>query len=152
MNTTWRNSLTTSAAFDPHIMFTIVPEKDSKLPFLDLCTHILDDGSTKITIYRTLTHADQLQVTSPSNAQTLSCTYPHQQGTAMSHSCRQEIRTGTANGYPEWALSPAPPSAKIPPSTNNNPRRPMLGLPYVAGLSEQLGRIYFTSDKLCTTP
>ena len=25
---------------------------------------------------------------------------------------------------------------------NNNPRRPMLGLPYVAGLSEQFGRIY----------
>ncbi|KAK2174117.1 hypothetical protein NP493_827g00018 [Ridgeia piscesae] len=47
-----------------------------------------------------------------------------------------------ANGYPEWALAPPPSSAKRPPSMNNNPRRPMLGLPYVAGLSEQLGRIY----------
>ncbi|KAK2184989.1 hypothetical protein NP493_248g01019 [Ridgeia piscesae] len=47
-----------------------------------------------------------------------------------------------ANGYPEWALAPPPPSAKRPPNTNNNPRRPMLGLPYMAGLSEQLGRIY----------
>ncbi|KAK2187211.1 hypothetical protein NP493_175g03004 [Ridgeia piscesae] len=44
-----------------------------------------------------------------------------------------------ANGYPEWALAPS--STKRPPNTNNNPRRPMLGLPYVAGLLEQLGRI-----------
>jgi hypothetical protein len=37
-------------SIDPHIKFTIERhEKDSKLPFLDLCTHILDDGSTKIT-------------------------------------------------------------------------------------------------------
>ena len=29
---------------DPHIKFTIEPEKDQKLPFLDLCMHILDDA------------------------------------------------------------------------------------------------------------
>ena len=44
----------------PHIKFTIERhETDSKLPFLDLCTHILDDGSTKITIYMKPTHTDQ---------------------------------------------------------------------------------------------
>ncbi|KAK2180180.1 hypothetical protein NP493_454g04017 [Ridgeia piscesae] len=47
-----------------------------------------------------------------------------------------------ANGYPEWAVAPPPSNAKRPPSTNNNPQRLMLGLPYVAGLSEQLGHIY----------
>ena len=36
------------------------------------------------------------------------------------------------------ALAPPPSSAKRPPNTNNNPRR----LPNVAGLSEQIGRIY----------
>ena len=46
-------------SIDPCIKFTTEPEKDSKLPFLDLCTHILDDGSTKITIYRKPTHTDQ---------------------------------------------------------------------------------------------
>ena len=46
-------------SIDPHIKFTIEPEKDCKLPFLDLCTHILNDGSTKITIYRKSTHTDQ---------------------------------------------------------------------------------------------
>ena len=43
----------------PHIKFTIKPEKDSKFPFIDLCTHILDDGSMKITIYMKPTHTDQ---------------------------------------------------------------------------------------------
>ena len=47
-----------------------------------------------------------------------------------------------ANGYPGWTLAPTPSSAKRLPNTNNNPRTSMLGLPYVAGLSEQLGRIY----------
>ena len=46
-------------SIDPHIKFTIEPEKDSKLPFLDLCTHIMDDGFTKLTIYRKPTHTDQ---------------------------------------------------------------------------------------------
>ena len=46
-------------SIDPHIKFTIEPEKDSRLLFLDLCTHILDDGSMKITIYQKPTHMDQ---------------------------------------------------------------------------------------------
>ena len=37
-------------SMDPHIKFTIERhQKDSKLPFMDLCTHILDDGSKKTT-------------------------------------------------------------------------------------------------------
>ena len=44
----------------------------------------------------------QLQVTSPSNPQTFSCTHPHLQGTAVCHhSWRQEIRTGTRPQCPE---------------------------------------------------
>ena len=46
-------------SIDPHIKFTIEPEEDSKLHFLDLCIHILDDGSMKITIYMKPTHTDQ---------------------------------------------------------------------------------------------
>ena len=44
----------------------------------------------------------QLQVTSPSNPQTFSCTHPHQQGTAVCHhSWRQEIWIGTRPQCPE---------------------------------------------------
>ena len=89
---------------DPHIKFTIEPEKDSKLPFLDLRTHILDDGCTKIIIYRKPRHTDQYFNFKSHDplTQTFSCTHPHLQGTAVfHHSWRQEIRTGTRPQCPE---------------------------------------------------
>ena len=36
-------------SIDPHIKFTIEPEIIDKLPFLDLCVNVMDDGGTKIT-------------------------------------------------------------------------------------------------------
>ena len=39
-----------------HLNFTTEPELNSKLPFLDLCIHVKEDVSTKITIYRKPTH------------------------------------------------------------------------------------------------
>ena len=44
---------------DDHIQFTTEPETQGKLPFLDLCVTVLDDTSTKITIYTKPTHTDQ---------------------------------------------------------------------------------------------
>ena len=41
------------------IQFTTEPETQSKLPFLDLCVTVLDDASTKITIFKKPTHTDQ---------------------------------------------------------------------------------------------
>ncbi len=46
-------------SIDPKIQFTIEPELEGKLPFLDLSVHVLDDRGTKITIYRKPTHTDQ---------------------------------------------------------------------------------------------
>ena len=139
-------------SIDPHIKFTIKPEKDSKLPFLDLCTYILDDGSKKITIYRKLTHMDQYLNFKSHHALThkrsvvYTLTYRAQQYVTTAEDKKSELahvhNALRANGYPELALAPPPSRAKRPPSTNNNPQRPMLGLPYKAGLSEQLGRIY----------
>ena len=78
--------------------------------------------------------------------QTFSCTHRAQQYVTTAEDRKSELahvhNALRANGYPEWALTPPPSSAKRPPNTNNNTQRPMLGLPYVAGLSEQLGRIY----------
>ena len=94
---------------DPHIKFTIETEKDNKLPFLDLprvCTHILDDELTKITIYWKPTHTDQyLNFKSHhplTNKCSVVCTLDHQQGKAVCHhSWRQEIRTVTCPQCPE---------------------------------------------------
>ena len=36
----------------PHIKFTIEPEVNGNLPFLDLYVNVMEDGGTKITIYR----------------------------------------------------------------------------------------------------
>ena len=140
-------------SIDPHIKFTIKRhEKDSKLPFLDLCTHILDDGSTKITIYMKPTHTDQYLNFKSRHPLTDKCsvvrtlTYRAQHYVTIAEDRKSELshvhNALRANGYPEWVLAPPPSSAKRPPNTNNNPRRPMLGLLYVAGLSEQLSRIY----------
>ena len=139
-------------SIDPHIKCTIKPEEDSKLPFMDLCTHILDDGSMKITIYWKPTHQDQYlnfklhHTLTHKHSVVRTLTYRAQQYVTTAEDKKSELSNVhnalRANGYPEWALAPPPSSAKRPPSTNNKPGRPMLGLPYVAGLSEQLGRIY----------
>ena len=45
---------------DPHIKITIETEVNDKLPSLDLCVYVKDDGGTKITIYRKpVPHTDQ---------------------------------------------------------------------------------------------
>ena len=44
---------------DYNINFTIEPEQDGTLRFLDACININEDGSTHVTVYRTPTHTDQ---------------------------------------------------------------------------------------------
>ena len=46
-------------SIDHNIQFTTEPELNNRLPFLDLCIHVKEDGGTKLTIYRKTTHTDE---------------------------------------------------------------------------------------------
>ena len=44
---------------DTNIKFTTEPDQDGRLPFLDACVNINEDGSTGVRVYRKPTHTDQ---------------------------------------------------------------------------------------------
>ena len=46
-------------SMDENIKFTVEPEQDNTLAFIDTCVFLNDDGSTKVKIYRKATHTDQ---------------------------------------------------------------------------------------------
>ena len=46
-------------SIDENIKFTTEPETEGKLPFLDSCATLNDDGSLDHTVYRKPTHTDQ---------------------------------------------------------------------------------------------
>ena len=45
-------------SIDENIKFTTEPEMEGKLPFLDSCTTLNDNGSLDLTVYRKPTHTD----------------------------------------------------------------------------------------------
>jgi len=45
-------------ATNPHVQFTSEEEKNGGIPFLDICLHVTEDGSTKVIVYRKPTHTD----------------------------------------------------------------------------------------------
>ena len=46
-------------SMDENIKFTVEPEQDNMLAFLDTCICLKDDGSTKVKIYQKTTHTNQ---------------------------------------------------------------------------------------------
>ena len=43
-------------SINPHMRFTSEEEKNGRMPFLDTCVHLKEDGSTKVTVYRKPTY------------------------------------------------------------------------------------------------
>ena len=142
---------------DDHIQFTTEPETQGNLPFLDLCVTVLDDTSTKITIYRKPTHTDQYLnfnsqhplIRKRSVVRTLTTRAQLYVTTAEDHKAEiSHVRNALrANSYKEWALDVPPARSKkqVPTTdkiTTTRSTRPMLGLPYIQGLSEQLSQTH----------
>ena len=46
-------------SINPHIQFTSEEEQNDRIPFLDSCLQVNEDGSSKVTVYRKPTHTDQ---------------------------------------------------------------------------------------------
>ena len=141
-------------SIDHHIQFTIEPEKDGQLPFLDLCINIMDDGDTKLTIYRKPTHTDQyLQFSSHhplEHKRSVVRTLMHRAKNCITtvEDQKEEIKhvrkVLAANGYKKWALELPKQNQEKKTDCNQKTsvRTPTIGIPYVKGMSEHLSRVF----------
>ena len=128
-------------SINPHITFTSEREEDGKLPFLDTCVHVNEDGSTKTTVYRKPTHTDQyLNFTSNHHLyrkRSVVRTLLHRAEHLVSEEEEttkevQHIQNALlANGYKRWMFKvPSRPSPTSQENSTSETTRPIsVGLP-----------------------
>jgi hypothetical protein len=137
---------------DANIKFTNEPEEDGKLPFLDTCIHVNDDGSTKVTIYRKPTHTDQyLNFKSNHHIE-------HNRSVVRSlmdrvdklvttdedkdRECEHVKSALIANGYKQWMFKIPKRKQRTSDQDSGSTRKVCVGLPYTKGLSKNLINIF----------
>jgi len=136
---------------DPHIKFTMEPEVEGKLAFLDTCVQVLDDGSTKVSVYRKPTHTDQyLDFNSNHHLEhkrSVVRTLFHRADSVITTEEdkqleKQHLREVLQdNNYKSWIFkSSKQSSTRAHDSTSRAPIS--IPLPYVRGVSEQLTRVF----------
>ena len=141
-------------SINPHIKFTSEQEEDGKLPFLDTCVHVNEDGSTKTTVYGKPIHTDQyLNFTSNHHVhhkRSVVRTLLHRAKYLVSeeeNKAKEVQHTQNAllaNGYKRRMFKvPSRPSPTSQQNSTSETTRPIsVGLPYVSGLSEHLSRVF----------
>ena len=133
-------------------------EEDEQIPFLDVCVHLQDDGSLKTTVYRKPTHTDQyLNWDSNHHLDHKRSVVRTLYNRVETHFSDTEDRVKEinhiqkvlrVNGYTKWALKipnqkdKAERQKQKQASIPSGPPPPLVGLPYVKGLSEELQRIF----------
>ena len=138
----------------PRINFTTEIQEDEKIAFLDTLVHVLQNGETKITIYRKATHTDQyLDFQSNHHIKQkagIINTFKHRIETLVTE---EEDKKKELNhvkkalkrcGHPNWALHRK--KKERPMEEEKVERRGKVFLPYVKGISEQLARTFKRYD------
>ena len=142
---------------NPHIQFTKEVEENDKLAFLDTCIHLQDDGTTKTTVYRKPTHTDQYLNWDSNHPldhkRSVVRTLLNRVDTHISdpQDRKQEVQhvktVLKANGYKDWAMlvpNQQDASKRQQKKADTTPKTspPLIGLPYIRGLSEELQRVF----------
>ena len=141
----------------PSIRFTVEVEKDGRLPFLDTLLQRRDDGSLDVTVYRKPTHTDRyLDFHSHHPPQVkrglVKCLFDRARTiTTGQNNLRKEehhlTRVLRQNGYPSTFIrSSAKPPRPDMEATEALPleeehRPPLVMLPYIEGVSEDVKRV-----------
>ena len=138
-------------SISPNIQFTLEEEKNGRIPFLDTCLHVNEDGSTKVTIYRKPTHTDQYLNFHPNHhlhhkravvntlllrAQTLVS-----EKTDKAKEIQHVKLALRSNNYPDWMLTiPNTGTGTRVSEESVNEKRIYASGPYIKGISERLQR------------
>ena len=135
----------------PRLKFTTEEQENNKISFLQALVHVLEDRTTKISIYRKATHTDQyLNFNSNHHVKQkigIISTFEHsiEELVTTEEDKKKEInhvrKALRRCGHPKWSLNRKK-------NKNGNKveekveRRGRVILPYVKGVSERMGRIF----------
>ena len=138
----------------PRIKFTTEIQENNQIAFLDTLVHVMEDGRTKITIYRKATHTDQyLDYQSNHHVKQkigIIDTFKHRIKELITEEEDKKKETRHVRkalkrcGHPNWSLFRK--DKKKNKEKEKIERRGKVVLPYVRGKSENLARIFRRYD------
>ena len=136
----------------PRLKFTTEEMEEDKIAFLQTLVHVLEDRTTKITIYRKPTHTDQyLNFDSNHHVKQkigIISTFEHsiEELVTTEEDKKKEmehVRKALKRcGHPNWSLNRKKGKKDVKRMKDKEERRGRVVLPYVKGVSEKMGRIF----------
>ena len=145
-------------SIDPNIKFTIDPERDNKIPFLDTEVILNDDATTDTKVYRKPTHTDQYLNWQSNHhldhkRSVVRTLFERADTIPSTEEFKKEEKAHVkealaANGYQPWMFKIPQKREKTRNTTDRtaNTRLTPIALPYVKGLSENLQRLFRNHD------